>query len=836
MGAGAVFVGLLSSLALLALLALLSLYAWYFAAHAWEMLRFPYPLDYGEGPLLLQARLLLNGTSLAGLYADPALPPYAVVNYPPLYLLLTVALARPLGDDALLAGRLLSLIAALGSALMLALLVRTAPPRSRSSVAPWLLVIGLSWLALPVVRQWALLLRVDMLGVFLGLCALLVLRIAVSDRAAGTRPPLGRRFWLLALAAALLVASLYIKPSLLAAPLAACAWAWLRRPRQGLLLAALLAALGGGLFVLLNVASRGWFFFHVVAANANRWDATLARQFWAEQLAQLWPLLLVGLLGAPLLPRARALGLPLLYALGGALTAVGVGKVGAYANYFLELHAGLLWLAGSLLVLAAPAVGPAAAEDGGARKVPRLLRPLVLVALLICFARYYPLWDALAPRQAGILNPNPPRLAVGAYGLWDDQRRERQLLAVFAATQDALNQELRAAPGALLSDTPGLLVAAGAPPRVQIFEHRQLLDQGLWDQGPLLRELANGEIPLAVVDYLGNWLSPEMVALLRHRYAMDGSLGLYSLYRPLALGPRMALEEELGGGGLRVTAYHLAAPPGQNAFGPGQTLALGLELRRMGPLDSGLELVARIAGGEVVAERALPPLYGALGDAAWPFDEALQHSQPLRLPPDLAPGRYRLELGLRLPDGGFVAPMRPIADVDVAPVGQVVGEQYLPTALLAEWRRLGGEGAYGPGLPMMPATPFARGLLQCFERACLDLHGDGTVARRPLGAILSLDQAMWPTIARPPREDARWFPETEQALDAGFAPLWHELGGAQGPGPPVSAPLDRLGFQVQYTSYARLERARDGSLALGRVGDDYLRRPPGVPYGWPPLE
>src|SRR5205823_6977728 len=43
--------------------------------------------------------------------------------------------------------------------------------------------------------------------------------------------------------------------------------------------------------------------------------------------------------------RRSVLLLPLFYTIFGALTALGVGKVGAYVNYFLEFYAGLIWLA-----------------------------------------------------------------------------------------------------------------------------------------------------------------------------------------------------------------------------------------------------------------------------------------------------------------------------------------------------------------------------------------------------------------------------------------------------------------------------------------------------------
>src|SRR5262249_1111354 len=86
----------------------------FFAVHAKQLLAYPYPLDYGEGPLLSQVNLLRGGTPLWRLYGDPGAPPYAVVNYPPIYHLITWLVSLAVGA-ALQAGRLVSLAAALGS-------------------------------------------------------------------------------------------------------------------------------------------------------------------------------------------------------------------------------------------------------------------------------------------------------------------------------------------------------------------------------------------------------------------------------------------------------------------------------------------------------------------------------------------------------------------------------------------------------------------------------------------------------------------------------------------------------------------------------------------------
>src|SRR4051794_24858949 len=74
---------------------LIALQLVFFAIHAAHLLRYPYPLDYGEGPLLAQVNLLRAGTRIWRLYAAPDLPPYAVVNYPPVYHLITTLVALP---------------------------------------------------------------------------------------------------------------------------------------------------------------------------------------------------------------------------------------------------------------------------------------------------------------------------------------------------------------------------------------------------------------------------------------------------------------------------------------------------------------------------------------------------------------------------------------------------------------------------------------------------------------------------------------------------------------------------------------------------------------------
>ncbi|MFL5800278.1 MAG: hypothetical protein ACJ8CR_00755, partial [Roseiflexaceae bacterium] len=305
----------------------------FFAVHAAHLLSYAYPLDYGEGPLLAQVQLLLSGTPIWRLYADPGAPPYAVVNYPPVYHLLATPVALLLemfgvsgggpSMAALQAGRVVSLAATLAAVVALWTLTddrrpttddrrpttddrrptddrrRTTddgrprattmvategtPYRGRWSVVTRTLVV-LTFLGLPIVREWGTLMRVDMLGLSLGLWGLVIVR-----RGAGRRGVL----W----AALPLTLSLFVKPSLIAAPAAAVLWLLFRDWRRALLLGLLMAAGGGLAFGLLHVASGGWFALHILGANANAWQYDLARGFWRDQLAIVWPLLAAAGLG-----------------------------------------------------------------------------------------------------------------------------------------------------------------------------------------------------------------------------------------------------------------------------------------------------------------------------------------------------------------------------------------------------------------------------------------------------------------------------------------------------------------------------------------------------------
>ncbi len=806
----------ISLLFALPLLLLGGMYLAYFAARAWLLLAFDYPLDYGEGPLLAQVELLHSGTALWRIYADPQESPFVVVNYPPLYLLLTAALSQ-LSGSVLLAGRLLSLLATLGCVAAIAMLLRMARPAGGwQRILIWLL--PLLFLTIPIVREWGTLLRVDMLGVCLGLWGLVALLQATT-----APTPAAQRGWAVA-TVLLMVATLYVKPSLLAAPMAAALWlaAAFLRGRQRIMAPAIvlgIGALGGLLFLALEWASGGWFALHVVTANANRWEWELARGFWEKQFELRWALGLAALLGLaglwlqrhhnpPLVNQSAALAL--LYTFGGVITAAGIGKVGAYDNYFLELYAGLVWLVCLALV--------------GINSQRLWLQSASYGLLAVSLLYYQPLWDANHLRPAGLVEPSPPRLAFGRYGLRQDQQREAAILAAQTRVYQRLIPEVRAAGPTIFTDMPGVAAAAGVTARVQLFEQRQLIDQGHWDEPPLLHELANGTLPLAVIDYLGNWMTPAMQTILQRRYAQDGPRGTFDLYRPVDAGPPRSRPHAFGAGLPQLQAYHMPAP---DSYAPGDMLPLSLLWQRpANPAAGPLEVVLRLeVDGRPLLENRRPLLYGVFPVADWPTGAPVEHMQPWQLPAELPPGSYDLTLSLAAADGTS-APALVLTQINIAENGgRYFGETgfFVPADMLAYWETL--RGIERAGYPLTPAVPFDWGRLQCFERVCLE-ERDGQVAQRALGELLYLAETI--------RSDA--------CADASSAvlticPPFSELPQHYGPttlGQPISGDMLRNGLLVQWTRYARLEQnPTDGSSGLGRLGDDSLQLSPGQRYRWP---
>ena len=464
-----------------ALLLVLVAAAGLFVADGGRVIRFRYPMDYGEGPLLDQTMRLGR---LENIYrVSPTSPPYTVSNYPPVYPLVLSPLGR-LWGPAFWYGRLLSWLSTVAAGVLVGLILH-AFTRDRVAAA----IGGLSLLAFPPMSYWSSLYRVDTLALALSLGGVYVT----------VRRPAGRLT--VPAAALLLTAAIYTRQSYgLAAPLAACLWlgqaiSW----RRGLALAGLTGGLGAALFLALEVATGGGFAFNVVSANLNDYQAGSLVQYLTD-VWTLMPLVLTAvglfLLVAPWfhVPSWRLVA-P--YALGAVVAGLTIGKVGSNVNYLIELGAAVSLAIGALLAWQRP-------------------RRAVHAAIALLLALDLALVVLASPYRT----VTHVRLKQG--------EEARRLLAVVHGTT-----------GIVLADEDmGLLPLDGRSIFFQPFEMTQLARAGRWNQRAFLGDIERQafaailiyripELPL----HRQRW-TDEMLGAIERRYIVEERVGPTEVYRP----------------------------------------------------------------------------------------------------------------------------------------------------------------------------------------------------------------------------------------------------------------------------------------------------------------
>jgi hypothetical protein len=454
-----------------------------FFRHGWEALAFPYPLNYGEGPLLDQSVRLAAFENIYRI--DLGTPPYVVANYPPLFMLAQVPFVWLFGP-ALWYGRLISLLGVAAVALFVGL---TLHALTRDRIAA--LAGAMIFPAIPYVVRWSSLSRVDSLGLALSWAGLFVV----------ARWPQKR--WSVFVSALLLVAAVYTRQTyIVAAPLAAFVWLVAQGQRHRALQT---AAIAGGacllLYAVLNISTGEGFFLNTVTANLNdfRWERVSLNALGALLAC---PMLLLGSLAFLLLTSRkgnRAWWLVAPYLIASVPTAVLVGKVGSDVNYLLELSAALSLATGAFIAWQ--------------RRRPRLR--IALIALLAV--------QMLALAQSS-------RVASGLQNYVIDQRTEVARLSMMVAEADG---------PALTDDYMGLLPERGKRIYFQPFEMTQLARDGDWDQRPFVEDIAKEKFPLIMIwsppfarEIRQDRWTPRMLEEIRNHYERTGRVADMVIYRP----------------------------------------------------------------------------------------------------------------------------------------------------------------------------------------------------------------------------------------------------------------------------------------------------------------
>lgn len=434
-----------------------------FARHQQAAIAFPYPLDYGEGPILEQAVRLGR---LQNIYAsDLSIPPYRIAPYPPVHPLLLAPLTRLFGP-AYWYGRVVASGGVLAAALSVALILRALS-------CDWVAALagGTLLLSFPAIVDWSRLSRVDGLALGLSMTALVVVVRG------GERPAMRLA------AAALLTAAIYTRQShALAAPLAALVWLLATGSRRGALeLFALVGAASLMLFLALQAATGGGFFLNVVTANVNTFYWGRVWRFLGDLCAQA-PWLMVGAIVFAFAGRpARTWWLVVPYLAGATLSTATIGKVGSNVNYLYELCAALSLCAGALLAWARA-------------------WPWRRVALLLLLAGQ--LW---------------------ALNRWTVEHREEPLAARIAQREqvDRLSEVVRTAAGPVLADEfMGLLPLSGRDIYFQPFEFQMLEYAGAWSSEKLAHQIEDGKFAVILLYEPPGWDSPRELWAERLRSAI----------------------------------------------------------------------------------------------------------------------------------------------------------------------------------------------------------------------------------------------------------------------------------------------------------------------------
>lgn len=432
-------------LALVLLLARLGIAIFEYARLAGAALSSPFPLDYGEGPILDQT---LRLSRFENIYRNSfASPPFTVSNYPPLFQLIQAPLAKIVGP-AFWYGRLISILSAVSAAGLISLILHTVTgDRIASAIG------GLTLLAFPYLLQGSVLNRVDTLALALSLGGLYM-----TLRWPGHR----RGTWVAGL---LFTVAVFTNPRyLLAAPLTAFIWLWqLKHHKQALRLAAITTGNCLGLFLSLNLVTQGGFYLNTVQANLTSFSWYAVTGYWLNLYLNAG-FLVIGCLLFIVIDRlgeaTRSWPLVVSYGSGAALMTLSAGMANASINDLFEVAAVLCLASGAFIAWAGESYW--------------------LKALLVFL------------------------LALQINALIDWSRREYIPTLMNKVTDarevEQLAEYVQESEGPVLADEyMGLIPLTGRRLYFQPLEYKHLQAAGLWNESPLVDSIERGEFPVVLL-------------------------------------------------------------------------------------------------------------------------------------------------------------------------------------------------------------------------------------------------------------------------------------------------------------------------------------------------
>lgn len=462
-----------------------AIYLW--ATYSWKVATFPYPVDYGEGPILDQ---VMRMSRMETIYRPLSTqPPFTITNYPPVYHILQLPFAWLFGP-AYWYGRGISLLSTVMAGIFIALTLQVLTQDWIASILG-----GLTLFSIPYVLHWSPFCRVDCLALGLSLAGIYTI----------VRHPHSKRG--LVISGVLLTAAIFTRQSYgFAAPFAAFIWLVSQKPRlQAIRLVFWVGGLSIVLFLLANLFTHGSFYFNIITANVNPfiWQTVknYAKKTWEHMPYFVLSSSIFLLLAGWFRVKSWRLAAPYLFA--STLSAITIGKDGSNVNYLLELSAALSLTAGAILALSR--------KRWWAR---------TLLFLLLAGQVFY-LYDWTRED----------------YYNWVIRRVENerdqiaQMLNIVKETDRPV----------LADEYMGLIPLAGRELTYQPFEFKQLAIANIWDETPFLESLRQKEYGAILLfdpptwdSQRARWTQSQLITIIMN-YQRAGRYANTILYKPIPL-------------------------------------------------------------------------------------------------------------------------------------------------------------------------------------------------------------------------------------------------------------------------------------------------------------
>ena len=463
-------------------------------------------LDYGEGIVLWQAA---NVTNWKKAFRPVEEYPHIVFHYPPLFHLTARAVA-PVTSTLLQAGRLTSILSLAGTCLVGAFLVTWTVPPGGSTFGRFTgaLTAGTLVFTTPM-WTWGVLMRVDMLGIFLTVCGVALFVMA------------RRRPALAYLAFVLFVAAVYCKQTCLAGPIACVALASAESPRRAVQLFIFSSALGLAALGMLYTVTDGLILRHLITYNQNPYfPEQILIRFRNHCQHLVGPLLFAAIFPVALWQRRKSrlvrrlrvvlkrtvfercvVVVAVYFWVSALIVAATISKQGASDNYFLEMDVAACMLAGLF-------VGWLARQLSFKRR--RGLVALQVIVILILLVQCVVNWRNVAAIARAYEHPPLNR------------------------SHEVVNF-IKNLPGDVYSEDMVGLVQAGKEVPAEPAIITALAADGKWDESEFVARIRNGEFSAVVIRWTLNnhqRFSEPIGQAVKERYYPINDFYPFTVYLP----------------------------------------------------------------------------------------------------------------------------------------------------------------------------------------------------------------------------------------------------------------------------------------------------------------